>query len=88
MLDNIRYFFMGLISAMAAFFSPIRDFMTAVVILFIVNFICGLRPTSSRVINSLGQSKWSPAFILNDTQKAALSATEKAVLINKGWTLA
>ena len=40
------------------------------------------------VINSLGQSKWSPAFILNDTQKAALSATEKAVLINKGWTLA
>lgn len=40
------------------------------------------------VINSLGQSKWSPALILNDTQKAALSATEKAVLINKGWTLA
>lgn len=42
MLDNIRYFCMGLISAMAAFFSPISDFMTAVVILFIVNFICGL----------------------------------------------
>lgn len=41
MLDSIRYFFMGLISAMAAFFSPISDFMTAVVILFIVNFICG-----------------------------------------------
>lgn len=40
------------------------------------------------VINSLGQSKWSPTFILNDTQKASLSATEKAVLINKGWTLA
>ena len=40
------------------------------------------------VINSLGQSRWSPALILNDTQKAALSAAEKAVLINKGWTLA
>ena len=40
------------------------------------------------VINSLGQSKWSPTFILNDTQKAALSATEKAMLVKKGWTLA
>lgn len=42
MFDSIRYFLMGLISAMAAFFSPISDFMTAVVILFIVNFVCGL----------------------------------------------
>ena len=40
------------------------------------------------VINSLGQSKWSPTLILSDTQKAALSATEKAVVVNKGWTLA
>ena len=42
MFDNIRYFFMGLISAMAAFFSPISDFMTAMIILFIVNFAFGL----------------------------------------------
>lgn len=27
---------------MAAFFSPIKDFMTAAVLLFIVNFFCGL----------------------------------------------
>ena len=40
------------------------------------------------VINSLGQSKWSPAFILNDTQKASLTNAEKAILVNKGWTLA
>ena len=40
------------------------------------------------VINSLGTCKYSTSFILSDTQKAALSATEKAVLINKGWTLA
>lgn len=40
------------------------------------------------VINSLGTCKYSTSFILSDTQKASLSATEKAVLINKGWTLA
>ena len=40
------------------------------------------------VINSLGTCKYSTSFVLNDTQKASLSATEKAVLINKGWTLA
>lgn len=42
MWDSIRYFLMGLLSAMAAFFSPIQDFMKAAVILFIVNFVCGL----------------------------------------------
>ena len=45
--------------------------------------VCGVT-----VINSLGTCKYSTSFILSDTQKAALSATEKAVLINKGWTLA
>ena len=40
------------------------------------------------VINSLGQSKWSPTFILSDTQKASLTNAEKAILVNKGWTLA
>ena len=40
------------------------------------------------VINSLGTCKYSTSFILSDTQKASLSATEKAVLVNKGWTLA
>ena len=40
------------------------------------------------VINSLGICNYSTSFILSDTQKAALSATEKAVLVNKGWTLA
>lgn len=40
------------------------------------------------VINSLGTCKYPTSFILSDTQKASLSATEKAVLVNKGWTLA
>lgn len=62
MLDNLRYFLMGLISAMAAFFSPIRDFMTAVVILFIVNFICGV--TADIVGGHTWSSKKALIFIL------------------------
>lgn len=53
---------MGLISAMAAFFSPIRDFMTAVVILFIVNFICGV--TADIVEGHTWSSKKALIFIL------------------------
>ena len=40
------------------------------------------------VINSLGTCKYSTSFILSDTQKASLTNDEKAILVNKGWTLA
>lgn len=61
-MDNIRYFCMGLLSAMAAFFSPIYDFMTAVVLLFIVNFICGL--TADVVEGHRWSTKKALIFIL------------------------
>ena len=40
------------------------------------------------VINSLGICKYSTSFILSDSQKASLTNAEKAILVNKGWTLA
>jgi len=59
-----------------------------VVILFIVNFICGLTADVVEGHQLARTKQMVSCIILNDSQKAALSATEKAVLINKGWTLA
>ena len=41
-----------------------------------------------RIINGLATVTTAQTLTLSDTTKALLSATEKAVLINKGWTLA
>lgn len=61
MLDSIRYFLIGLVSAMAAFFSPIKDFMTAAVLLFIVNFFCGL--LADIVVGNKWQTKKALIFV-------------------------
>ena len=41
-----------------------------------------------RIINGLATVTTAQALALNNTTKATLSDTEKAILINKGWTLA
>lgn len=41
-----------------------------------------------RIINGLATVTTAQTLTLNSTTKSTLSATEKAVLINKGWTLA
>ena len=41
-----------------------------------------------RIINGLATVTTSKTLTLSSTTKALLSATEKAILINKGWTLA
>ena len=61
MLDSLRYFLIGLVSAMAAFFSPIKDFMTAAVLLFIVNFFCGL--LADIVVGNKWQTKKALIFV-------------------------
>ena len=41
-----------------------------------------------RIINGLATVTTAQTLTLSSTTKSTLSATEKAVLINKGWTLA
>lgn len=41
-----------------------------------------------RIINGLATVTTAQTLTLSDTTKATLSSTEKAILINKGWTLA
>ena len=44
--------------------------------------------SAMRIINGLATVTTSRTLTLSNTTKSTLSATEKAVLINKGWTLA
>jgi len=87
-MDDVRKFAINLILAVLGFLSPINDFLFAVALLFGVNFICGLLADVVEGHQLARTKQMVSCIIFNDTQKAALSATEKAVLINKGWTLA
>ena len=57
-MDDIRIILANLISAVFSFLAPIGDFMTAIVILFIVNFVFGL---TADIIEGAGW-KWRKAF--------------------------
>jgi len=57
-MDEVRMVIANLITAVVSFLSPIQDFMTGIVILFIVNFIFGL---TADMVSGLGW-KWKKAF--------------------------
>ena len=41
-MNELRFVMSNVITAVISFLSPIQDFMTAIVVLFTVNFFCGL----------------------------------------------
>ncbi len=41
-MNEIKVFFVAVISGLLALLSPIKDFMHAMILLFVVNFLCGL----------------------------------------------
>ena len=57
-MDEFRMVFANLITAIVSFLSPIQDFMTGIVVLFIVNFIFGL---TADMVSGEGW-KWKKAF--------------------------
>lgn len=57
-MDDIRIILANLISAVFSFLSPITDFMAAIVVLFIINFIFGL---TADIVGGEGW-RWKKAF--------------------------
>lgn len=57
-MDEVRVVIANLISAVFSFLSPIQDFMTSIVVLFIVNFVFGL---TADIVDGAGW-KWRKAF--------------------------
>lgn len=57
-MDDVRIVIANLISAVFSFLAPIQDFMTSIVVLFIVNFVFGL---TADIVDGAGW-KWKKAF--------------------------